>query len=1509
MAEISFTLNNGNVPNIVYMPTTDPTVNKITLLISSDTALSLRAGTPVPESEAAGGTSSLLYLHIKNLGLSQSELAGLTVSMAGWTTRVFADTQTICFTPSADTTLDKGQVLTATIANFIASGAPSGSSAQLYMNFYRAVPVSKLGLPFTYSYIVSLQAPPSGKLDLHDALSITLSNNTVVQSTYDYPDIPNTLHLTLGPGPNPKVVSAGPKTVFTINFVYASDQYGYGALATVADAFKIQVNAGDRAAGWTITPPPVGAENPGWMLQPLDGQPILGTSATVDFVLSKILTRFQAGPTLMLVSYQDVPGYQDGTFSIIIYKEAHVYIHSFLASPNPAVLNQGKASIDLSWNASAARLTLMPGANDVTDQSVYPTTIGKSTQFTLIAQGNSTSNYASSDVQVDIFPAINSMAASPQNVYYKDFPHDVLLDWSVNSNDNVTLINSINSNVQSLPSNYTTGVNVTQPQMFSILPDNSNLPLFIERNQVISAFQLQQQTVGLDKKPLAIALSPTANICTVVQAGSNQVLVLETITNMPYGAPISAGNQPVALAFSHDGRRFFVANGGDSTLSVFDVTFSNASSGYVFTKVADVTLSSAPVALGVSADDSTIFVISNSSGAQHLLATSLSGSGAGTLDVVQKAPDGNSYQVVSSVGFNQPVNALAVLPSAAQIFVVSTAAQSVFVVGYDSIQGEYQRVRTIGGFDSQDKPVDIDIAGHDAGTLLIVCSGTNSVYAVNKDVTSVSGKQKLAVGKGPSRVLVIESGAYAYVANTGDKTLSLIACFKGGGLCSILEKDLANKGAPTALTSSAEGSVIYAANGDSSLSAWNILTFAPGASKLSVPQPTSVTASTTYVVSWHNYNIQISQGAPGPGLKVYNRNTQTSTLVNATTKYTTFSFWPDDARQVAIATVFNDQNLYILETKKFTTSNFIAFSGSPRAQAVTTAISPFGNMIFVLSKDTGGAFNLTAISCDLVHNTYKVVATVNLFTQAASSIQSLAAVSDGATVFIADSTSQKLYIVSRQSSGGYTLESKSYSFTYLPRAMSCAPDDTQLYIWMNQGGNSAFARFDIAARELENFVLPGTVAFQVSGMTIAPDGSRLYLLDANRGVRVFSTDAMQNIENITLPNDASFPLSVAIAPDGSGLFTANALSDNISLVPLLAPSPSLLAKPKSEMLLAGADYQGIFLRKYIGQKPGDGGSSSGWCFSPDIQPSGVKAMPDPSVLGQQANYNTDFTTRDDIKIVLGQFNNVYARGLNTTAGPQKSRIYFYWVVSSVVQIPSSWSPYNFMFDQNLQNWLDVAAQKQNEIVYSPAPLSWKPDPNNPHYCLVAWVDNSANPSPPDLSQLSNFRTWDDVGNFIISHPNIAWRNTNDVAVPGQFMNAQIRVEGPSQGGTVTLGVKMDNIPTDGSATVQFTLINSNGTISYNSPVYKIITNTFSQTINWPANAPNPLLTYTYNPPGNKLQGGEKISAFAAIWPGASLMRRLQLTARESLNEVPGPRLQGGVQLMIVGSVRFNYVGK
>ena len=438
----------------------------------------------------------------------------------------------------------------------------------------------------------------------------------------------------------------------------------------------------------------------------------------------------------------------------------------------------------------------------------------------------------------------------------------------------------------------------------------------------------------------------------------------------------------------------------------------------------------------------------------------------------------------------------------------------------------------------------------------------------------------------------------------------------------------------------------------------------------------------------------------------------------------------------------------------------------------------------------------------------------------------------------------------------------------------------------------------------------------------------MFVTDPNfGGVRIFSTAAMQNTENLPLAG-ASFPLGVAIAPDASEIYTANLFSANFSIGQQLQPVARVSATPGVEarvsamagieaVLDAGQDYQGIFLRDYIGQTPATN-AGSGWTSSPDIFPAGTTLLANPADFGNLANYGTDYGT--NVSTMLDQINYVYVRGLNTTNGPQTSRVYFFWVESATVLLPSQWSPYNFQFQGNVQNWLDITAPGPKQIAYSPAPLFWQPSSACPHYCLVAWIDNSSTPSPPDLAQYAAFATWEDVGQFIMSHPNLAWRNTNDIKSPGAFMNAATKVKGPQDGGDVTVGVILKNIPAGG--TIQFSLTNSDGRISYNSPVHTIDTNTFSQTISWPADAPEATLVYKYVPaatvpastwygaplpPMNPIPAGAQITAFTSYLPGLALFKRVMLRNPSLLAKVPKANLSS-VTEMILGTVKYNYTG-
>jgi DNA-binding beta-propeller fold protein YncE len=1480
--------NPDGVTNVIYI-TDDATYNKLTLqfmISSGSTELQPGEITPPPTPPTEG---SVFYLDLSGLQLSNSVFNALSFSAAGWKFQTFPDS-VVGMTPTEPVTLSStGGGLSIEIGNMEVTRAIP-PPVQLYVTYYGVSGVQGM----YWNFQVALMNSPVSKGNLADVIAVSLSSNQIINSCWPGAEVQNGFTLQFAPGVQPTLVNAGPDTLFTVSFVYGQpkDHYGYGALTSAGAqgyAANIHASPGLNAGGWLITTQEQ-QESPSWTLQPPNGVPIVAEQAVVGINFADIVTKYQPGPTVMLVSYTNVPGYSDGAFSILLEKVAHVYINSISASPNPAVLSAGQADVTISWDASAPNLTLMPGPINVSGLSEYQVEISGATTFTLIAQGEDVRNWASADVKVDILPIINSISAQPQNIYYQDFPHDLLLDWSVDTDGTVVLTNSVNSDSQTFPASFTTGETVSGPLMFTLAPSATDLPLSIRRNECISAFKLNGQNMTLQGNPLSVAVAPLANIYAVAESGSDSVTIMESITNTAYGPAVLAGKGPACLMFSHDGKYLFVGNGTDNTLSVIGVTFDSASDSYTFNKLTDVTLSGSPSDVDVASDDSYIFVTTNGS--------------KGNLDVIKNDGAGNFFVKVS-LEIGASVDGVAAIPSYAQVFVASAAGASVSVVGYSSISDSFMLVSAIGGFQADDSPVDVAIAAQDASTLLIACKGSNSVYAVNKDVSSVAGKQNLTVGGAPVRVITTEEGSYAYVANSTGNTVSLISCFKGSGFCRVLENSLAAGTAPGALAASGDGTLIYVANtGAASVTVFNMQTYAEQGVEASIAVPTSVAASERWVASWHNFDMQIGgPGTPAPGLSVYDRNSQTVTTVNASTQYVDLKFWPDPSLKRALATVHGANELYVLETDKFTTVTTIPLSGSASCRPAATSISSWGNVAFALTADIGGVFKVTVIECDAAHDAYNVVAQVDLFTETAASAKLLAPVSDGSAVFITDSFQQKMYAVSKNPGGMYELEPDTYSFILPPNGLACAPDDSQLYIWMNQGPNAAFARFDIQGKTLENFILPGNVSLQVNALVISPDGARLFMTDSNfGGVRCFSTASMQNIENIKLTQSA-FPIGLAVAPDASELYAANAFAGNFSVAKQLQPETSPAALASAE-LSTGQDYQGIFLRDYIGETP-TSGTGSGWTSSPDIVPYGTQLMAPPnppsSVLGDMANYNTDYGSGQII--TPGQFNNVYVRGLNTAPQAQTSRVYFYWVNSTTVLWPSQWSPYNFQFNNNLQNWLDITAQANGAIAYSPAPLSWKPSTDFPHYCLIAWVDNSSNPTPPDLSQYANFSTWDQLGQFIMSHPNVAWRNTVEVPASTQFMNAQTIVAGPAAGGSVTVGVYLVNCPMGG--TIQFTLINSDCSINYNSPVQTINTNTFSQTIQWPANAPDPVLTYTYVPAGGTLQGSEQITAFTSFMPPTQLLKRALLRHRNL--SIRLFRHDGAAVVeMVLGTVKFRY---
>lgn len=117
------------------------------------------------------------------------------------------------------------------------------------------------------------------------------------------------------------------------------------------------------------------------------------------FNITRIETEFKPGPTLMFVRYTSVPGYQDGSFTVVLTKWPHADIESVNVTPNPALIeNPDGVAVVVDWVTDAAgrlRLTSTDGLDqDVTGLMQFPAKdtdppllVTRTTTFTLEADG------------------------------------------------------------------------------------------------------------------------------------------------------------------------------------------------------------------------------------------------------------------------------------------------------------------------------------------------------------------------------------------------------------------------------------------------------------------------------------------------------------------------------------------------------------------------------------------------------------------------------------------------------------------------------------------------------------------------------------------------------------------------------------------------------------------------------------------------------------------------------------------------------------------------------------------------------------------------------------------------------------------------------------------------------------------------------------------------------------------------------------------------------------------
>ena len=1149
--QLTFRMNEKDANDTVYI-TKDPSVNKLTLVVVTNTEnTKFTPGQPVPESKAENAEGSLLYLDLTDLNLSDQDLDNLTLSADGWSFQAFKDAgKQICMTPKIDKVLNPRSSIEIKIQNLVLSNPPGTSSVQLAVDYYRVENITEGNSGLPGSFPVSLRNPPGAGDDLHTALNISVDKADVITSVGDEDARPSSLYLIFSPGPTPREIIADGDTSFVLAFVYDKGKPGFGALTTPEMAKGIEVTNWIKTSSWEVKKVDT-QQGREWLLKPPAGKPILGpgTGSTLGFDIDKIITNFEPGPTLMLVTYSGVPGFKDGVYSILLNKVPRVNISSLTAEPNPAVLKDGTAKVRISWEVkNAVSLTLIVPPKyyeNVTDLDHFDVELKRSTPITLVATGDGVANTQYQNITSEVLPVINSFIGHPISIYQKDFPHSVDLSWKVESNEGVELVSSIDGSKQTFPSSDNFTEPIEAPQMLTLIPKSGDDSFGLRRNVLIQAFKVESGVAGQSAKPVGMAAAPMAQFIAIVNAKDNAVSIINTLEFDSYTDPIKTGSEPADVRFSNDGKFLYVANRKDGSLSITAIAYDNSSKKYVFSPRSSVQLGAQPQRICVSSDDKYVFASSVTGG-----------SNAGKLVIVVRKED-DSFEVKQIVDIGKSPAGLAVSPSGAQVFVTNSGDNTVSVVGYSPIDDNFSKVFDIG--DLQTEPVDVAVAGPHDDTLLVLCRGSKNLIVVYNDDQGHSKRQEIAVGDSPSRVCTTPDRSYAFISNSGSNSLTIVGCSKGVGDCTVLEPSIKAGPQPTGIAISTDGSMAFVANsGGNSFTVLNLANYEITKNPTDLGKgtaPTNVVASPDgkAIVAWHNTMVNFSSKPTEASKGIYITDVQSGRVSRKMDgeEIIKFVFNPVQEKKKAFAIAVGKNSIKILNTIKYDASTLTitipdSSDGSPRFP-IDLSISGDGKDIYAVARDGKGRHSLLVFDCG---NEYSKVSDMELFTSTSgSNIVQVECSPDGSHVFVLSGFDSKIWTVARDGDGSYVASPSQIQLDSdtIGNAMAASPDNRYLYILTQTGLDCGIIVVDIESMSIRDTPMPPSygTAVNLQNLCVTPDGRRLLITDADLvGIRVIDTGTLRIVQSIK-GSGGKYPMGITALKDGSKAFFVGMNSDNM----------------------------------------------------------------------------------------------------------------------------------------------------------------------------------------------------------------------------------------------------------------------------------------------------------------------------------------------------------------------------
>jgi DNA-binding beta-propeller fold protein YncE len=1483
LPQLTFGLNNPDADNTIYV-SSNASDNDLTLVIGTTAAASFTpASTVVDESQAGTVTGSLLYLKLSPLNLTAAEFAAIKADAPGWQIVPFASEQVLGMTPTSALSLSPGSTFELKIGALADAGA-QGSSASLTVDVYRVTPITVGNLVFPTHFSVALATPPHAGEQLSQDVDVDFLANEVVNTVSGYNTVENALTLAFYAGSRGRPVPASAATQFVLSFVYATDANGYGALCTPAQVQPpFGVKAGVNAGSWKITPQ-LGQQSPSWVIKPPAGEPIVGSGpyASVAILIQNLVTNFQPGPTVALLSYSGIEGYADGTFTLLINKQPHVQITSLSVTPDPAVLTDGAAEVEISWQVSdAGTMTLAPFSVDVTGKTSYRGVITDNTPITLTAQGVALANLgnvALANVTAKVLPVINSFVAQPQEMYAGDLPTAVELSWNVNTNEQLELISSQGPPD---PNRYsaqgTVSKQINGPQMLTLLPlgQDKGDPV-VQRSLILSAFTPQAASHSVPAT--YVAAPPNASM--VLASDGSQVSAVDTIAYQPVSSGVPAGSGPAGMVFSADGSTLYVANSGDGTVSVISVAATGSAPQYTFTAASTVTVGGAPQRLALSPDGKYLYVSVDK------------GTDPGQLVVVRT---GAQPAVVFSLNVGVAPRGVACMPSGAQIFVANSDANanSVTVIGR-ALNGVHSVVGTIGNLTgATDVAVSLD-----GSVLLVACAGANAVVAVDA-VHPEAPRFSMPTGAGPVSVSLMPTGTYAVAANGGSNTVSLIAIGSSPNKCRVLTSTQLT-GNPAEVAVTPDAGLVLVGTG-SALSVITLATYQAAQTMPSVGgQPTGVAVSPddSTVLAWHNALMTISRGKPSTGLFSYDVASQTVTPQLEDSQVVAFAFHPTASANTAFLVTKGGTAVEVYDTGSWSSTGSIPLEGG--GQPVALACSADGSALFVLTVASDRSAILAGFALTSGYPTLTTLAARGAGGSPGSTL-TLAVAPDASAVYLTDLGSGLLTVVKRHQDGGYAVSGNPIQVGTYPGASALSPDGRALYVACAGQLNGTLVRVETTSLHMDSVVLPSNAFTELVAMAVSPDGNRIFAVDqVAAGVRVLDAASLRLVQTLGWSSGAEMPNGIGVASDGSAVYTANIVSGNLGLLSQVQAGTglhdaeqgyggegygeqgngeqgyveqgyveeSVFRAGEVPRELSGAPaYQGLFLRDYVGQTPSSGNTTGAWTTCPDIWASGQALLPNPDQTLVQG-YNTNTPPANTIYVSgAGEDNLVYVRGLNTVNGASTSRVWLYYVNGggdpSLMLWPNNWMNQGVTQLNNSNTYIEVSSSALNEIDYTFPPFDWKAVPVNGHYCMIAWVEVPpiSEPATDPRSGIGYIGTWNQLASFVQTHPNMGWLNTTDVPTPtNQTWTLNMALTGPPVGGLFKAGLQFTNIPTDASFSMSIVGPDSKGSITVPKTPVTSSGETYLVPLDWTGHdnfAGSALVTYyagaTPTPPGANIQ--------------------------------------------------------